>query len=454
MKYCKKLLSVLLALALCGSMVAPAFATVTFEDLNNAINDNYTGNSDNGPNHGNGLGDGRYSYGDAIGDTWEIVAWDKDNGNGDVDRHVQVNTDITYNAEKDGLYTSISVGGGKDVNLDLGNHTVTGTEGSSVFTVQGGSTEVADEDPTSTQAPGELNITGGTITSAPASEQNPEEEQPDPSAGSSGGDRDGTPAGDTQSVPTQGGGINVGESAHLTLDGTKVEKNTAQKGGGIYAAPGAEVELKNNAEVSGNSGGDVYLDYGKTKDIDADNKPIVDGASINTPDGGTWTDDSGNSYSGAVKSSEKGLSLTWEPTNTSGSDSSGSDNTSNEVEIDDLDVPLVEGPVSCAEFIHKMWTMDGEPAPLDDRGLPESVDEDHEYAQAIAWAVSAGIVSVETFDPEELLTVALAREFLTSFAAYADMVMPELTTLTGEDESLVLNSDEVLAEFFDEKDNA
>lgn len=95
-----------------------------------------------------------------------------------------------------------------------------------------------------------------------------------------------------------------------------------------------------------------------------------------------------------------------------------------------------------------MWVLDGEPEPLDGLGLPEGLDQDHAYAPAIVWAASAGIVSRDSFDAEALLTVALAREFLTSFAAYADMAMPELTTLTGEDDDLVLNSDDVLDEFF------
>lgn len=80
--------------------------------------------------------------------------------------------------------------------------------------------------------------------------------------------------------------------------------------------------------------------------------------------------------------------------------------------------------------------------------------EEHEYSPAVAWAKSIGIIDGYEdgiFEPDELVTVSTVRSILTRFAAYADMAMPELTTLTGADDEAVLNRDQVLAEFFGEE---
>lgn len=425
MKSLKKGLSVLLSLVLCGSMVIPAFAAVTFADLDNAINYD----SDNGiASTGTRVGD-RYVYGVVVNESenkYEIEAWD-DTDSGD--RNVQVNTDITYDPDIDGEYgTTIYVGGGKDVNLDLGKNTITGTKDASVIYISDG-----DPDDSSSPAP-DVTITGGTITNVP---------QKGPDGNADGG----TDSTSKNSV------IYVGKNAELTLDDTDVIGGEDTQSG-IYAGPGADVTLTGGATVSNSNqdGDDVYLSYG---DIGLNgNSGKNASASINTPEGGSWVDNSGNPVTpdeDGIVTSDKALGLTWKPN--SGSNNEGGGGTSTEVEITDPDVPLAEGPVSCAEFIHKMWVLDGEPAPLDDRGLPEGVDEGHEFAPAIAWAASADIVPVDGFDAEALLTVALAREYLTSFAAYADMAMPELVTLTGKDDDLVLNSDGVLDEFFGEKDS-
>lgn len=435
MKYCKKLLSVLLSLVLCGSMVAPAFA-VSFTELNNAINADFAEDTQKERPTGQKLEGGGYGYGTQNQETqkYEIEARDKDGA-----RYVDVNTDIAYDASKDNEQNSfIYVGGGKDVILNLGDHTVTGAENHYVIEVAGGEDTDTDTDPNGQPSapPGDLTIIGGTIS----------HETPADDGDNSGESGSNPPEGnEPDSAGPKGGGILMGQNAHLALDGTQVEGNEATQGGGIYAAPGAEIELTNGAQVSGNKGGDVYLDYGSTDFYNPQGGP-QGGAKLEAPNSVAWTDGS-KEYRGEVTSSETGLNLTWTPS-TSGSDSGEFDDPSGEVEIDDPDVPLAEGPITSAEFIYKLWLLDGEPAPLDDRGLPAAVSEDHEYADAIAWAVSADVVSAETFDPEELLSVDLARGFLTSFAAYADMVMPELTTLTGDGDDLVLNADDVLAEFF------
>ncbi|MBD5133936.1 MAG: hypothetical protein HDT38_05640 [Clostridiales bacterium] len=110
------------------------------------------------------------------------------------------------------------------------------------------------------------------------------------------------------------------------------------------------------------------------------------------------------------------------------------------IEIDDPTVPLAEGPVTCGEFVDYLWRHEGEPE--------VEVVGDHEYAPAISWAHSIEIIPDDGFDPDELVTVAFVRDILANFAVYSDMVMPELTTLKGDEDEAVLNCHEVLAEFY------
>ena len=130
------------------------------------------------------------------------------------------------------------------------------------------------------------------------------------------------------------------------------------------------------------------------------------------------------------------------------------DDVTDEVEIDDPAVPLASGPVTRAQFVDYLWRHEGEPGPVQDDGLFEDVTDEHEYSTAMAWAKSIGIIEAYedgTFGPDELVTVSAVRSILTRFAAYADMTMPALTTLTGAEDEAVLNCDEVLAEFFGEE---
>ena len=120
-----------------------------------------------------------------------------------------------------------------------------------------------------------------------------------------------------------------------------------------------------------------------------------------------------------------------------------------EVEIDDPAVPLSAGPVTRAQFVDYLWRHEGEP----EADVPTFTDvpADHEYAPAIGWAQSIGIIEGQEFQPDELVTGGDVRTILTRFADYAGMTMPELTTLSDDDDEAVLNCDQVLAEFFDEE---
>ena len=120
-----------------------------------------------------------------------------------------------------------------------------------------------------------------------------------------------------------------------------------------------------------------------------------------------------------------------------------------EVEIDDPAVPLSAGPVTRAQFVDYLWRHEGEP----EADVPTFTDvpADHEYAPAIGWAQSIGIIDGQEFQPDELVTGGAVRTILTRFADYAGMAMPELTTLTSGSDEAVLNCDQILAEFFGEE---
>ncbi|MDE6261231.1 MAG: S-layer homology domain-containing protein [Oscillospiraceae bacterium] len=93
MKKLNKILSVGLSLAMCVSMVAPAFAA-NFDDLQNAVNGEYG-------TPGVKIGDtGRYGYGNSLNEEntqYEIEAWD-DGGT----RRVELNADVEFDKDVDG----------------------------------------------------------------------------------------------------------------------------------------------------------------------------------------------------------------------------------------------------------------------------------------------------------------------------------------------------------------
>lgn len=117
------------------------------------------------------------------------------------------------------------------------------------------------------------------------------------------------------------------------------------------------------------------------------------------------------------------------------------------VEIDDESIPLSNGPVTRAQFVDYLWRHEGSPA------AESELFADHEYAPAIAWALSVEIIG-EDFQPDELATVADVRAILGSFARVFGsnaVDAADLTTLAGEDGEAVMNCAQVLAEFFGEE---
>lgn len=443
MKFCKKVLSVLLSLALCGSMAAPAFAA-SFADLQAAASGN-DGDKENPEQYA------RHEDG-----TCGITAW-TDGDTRHVELHENVDREPTYTyspaGEKEpngGYEAPIDIS--KDVTIDTNGYDINGqNNGGNIFNVNKDASLTVNAEK------------GGVIKGGSDPEGGAVHVYEGGSFEMDGGELSGNKAdsdtwnGDT--IDGNGGAIYVETGGTATLKDTVVTGNEADvNGGAIYAEDGAEVILEGKTEFSNNGTDDVYLEHKEDgtgavlsgEDLDESaSKDVV------------WTDAINGGepvpVMGRLTSKNGSLSLKWtdpEPSEPANPGTGGNGNTGDTgttppvVEIEDPDTPMAEGPVSCAEFIYKLWLLDGEPAPLDDRGLPAAVSEDHEYAEAIAWAVSADVATIETFDPEELLTVDLARGFLINFAAYADMVMPELTTLIGDDDDLVLNTDDVLAEFF------
>ena len=133
MKFCKKVLSVLLSLALCGSMVAPAFAA-TFTDLQEAINGTTSSDSSDTTQNGTAITieheDGTSSQGQGYAwnteaENWGIKAWDE----GDT-RHVELHE----NVDREPTYTYSPAGekepnGGYEAPIDISEDVTIDTNG-------------------------------------------------------------------------------------------------------------------------------------------------------------------------------------------------------------------------------------------------------------------------------------------------------------------------------------
>lgn len=129
-----------------------------------------------------------------------------------------------------------------------------------------------------------------------------------------------------------------------------------------------------------------------------------------------------------------------------GGDPDGGDG---EVELDDIDVPLA-GPVTRGEFVDYLYRREGAP----DTALSTFVDvpADHDYANAVGWGQANNIawgISETEFAPDELVTVEQVKLFLSRYAAFKGIEMPELAALVGlDDQDPAMNCDEILGEFF------
>ena len=103
--------------------------------------------------------------------------------------------------------------------------------------------------------------------------------------------------------------------------------------------------------------------------------------------------------------------------------------------ITDEEIPLA-GLISRAQLVSYLYIHEGS---------PDGEDAEGEYTMAMAWAVAKEIVGEED-DPDEIVTVAILREVMTNYAAYLDTTFD--VVIEGEDDMIVMNCDEILAEFY------
>ena len=412
-----KALSVGLSLSLCAGLVAPSFAA-TFTELQGVINAETA----------------------LVKDGSTVIGYD--NGT------VTLYEDVEYEAS-DGSQTDIKTNG-KDIVLDLNGNDIIGAgtdytndrgARSSTIYVNGGSLTLQDNH-TGDEDDGKISGAGNCGVWV--------------DAGSSFTMEGGEISGNWRhGGGAQDGGAGVHVEGEFEMTGGKITSNTSEaNGGGVLVKGGGTFEMT-GGEISGNTcdWGDAVSVIGEGSTFTMSGNAAVDGeifvklgGSVNADSErsslkGEYETDATNS-AGIRLSSEALPAPVEEETEPSTPDPVIVDVP--EVEIDDVAVPLAAGPVTCAEFIDYLWRHEDEPE--------TDLVVDHEYAEAISWALSIEIIDAETFDADELVTVAAVRDILASFAAWADMDVNvyALASLTGGGDEAVLNCDEVLAEFFGE----
>lgn len=132
-----------------------------------------------------------------------------------------------------------------------------------------------------------------------------------------------------------------------------------------------------------------------------------------------------------------------------GTDGDTTDDDDTAATIEDGIVPLALMPTR-GELMNYLYVRAGSPAAQ----APTFTDvpADHAFAAAIGWAQQSGIAAAYedgTFDPDNFVIAADLTVFLTRYADFAGMTMPALRAMAGlEDDAIVENADEILAEFF------
>lgn len=118
--------------------------------------------------------------------------------------------------------------------------------------------------------------------------------------------------------------------------------------------------------------------------------------------------------------------------------------------IEDGIVPLALMPTR-GELMNYLYIRAGSPtaAPSTFTDVPAG----HEFAQAIGWAQAKGIAAAYedgTFDPDNFVIAADLTVFLANYAKFSGMTVsfPLRAMASLEDDAIVENADEILAEFF------
>lgn len=119
------------------------------------------------------------------------------------------------------------------------------------------------------------------------------------------------------------------------------------------------------------------------------------------------------------------------------------------VDIEDEEVPLA-GMMSTAQLLEELRVREE----IADVELPEDFKfMDHDYAQAIFWALSEELVAdteEEPLDPDEIVTVGLMRKVLNAFAVNCKGYEDFATAIEGEDDEIVIDLGERLNLFYEE----
>lgn len=119
------------------------------------------------------------------------------------------------------------------------------------------------------------------------------------------------------------------------------------------------------------------------------------------------------------------------------------------VDIEDEEVPLA-GMMSTAQLLEELRVREE----IADVELPEDFKfMDHDYAQAIFWALSEELVAdteEEPLDPDEIVTVGLMRKVLNAFAVNCKGYEDFATAIEGEDDEIVMDLGERLNLFYEE----
>lgn len=267
MKFVKKTLAVAVSLALCGSMIAPAFAAV---ELSTALDENggwiaekreAAKNADTGVEEYYLDQDLTLKNTLAIGES-EKVSIDLQGNDLSVEMAkngyntvVKVEGDLTVNDTSeagDGAITGgkgLQAGGG--VHVDGGSFTLEGgtISGNSAYR-GGGGVQVANG--------GSFEMKGGTISGNKTITMNEE------GAGGvyvTGKDSSFTMSGEdsliSQNTSLQfGGGVNVDKGGSFEMKGGAIDNNTAAKNGGGVAVANGQFTM-NDGEITNNNGGDT-----------------------------------------------------------------------------------------------------------------------------------------------------------------------------------------------------
>ena len=498
-KYFQKALSVGLSLALCAGLVAPSLAA-TFEELQQAIN-NDQGDAANHAVYGANKDihawtgeDGTRNvqlHGDVDSDP--VNTSDPNTiyvSNGKVS--IDLNGNNINGNQQGGAVIEVSGGAtltlddhsnDSNPNADVGK--ITGGTDSGIF-VQGGTLVMNDGEITN-------NTAGGSKTQGHGGGVHVNNDK------SSFTMNGGTITGNTANV--QGGGVFV-QNGTFTMNGGEISNNTAKWGGGVNTiggtvnmtdgtignniakVDGSDVWVKNNGgkNASFTMSGDSAINGSAAKDgqhtvavegnstftmnenatVESSDSAAADilaknGSTVNYSRGDNGglrdaaaTDDNAELLTTVNPSKDTGLNIEYPPAPESPVVDPADPV---EVTIDEPAVPLAAGPVTRAEFIDYLWRHEGEPA-SDGVCTFTDVPEDHEYVLALAWAEQNKVAFAYddgTFEPDELITVGAAREFLDNFAKIFGtnaVAAADLKSLTGADDEAVLNCGEVLAEFF------